>query len=242
MTMPGLIRSARLVQSRALFHWRASDGSLTPLTGQAPSYVRASTLSGQTDYHGSAFTVGYQAPAFTTVDLDGDSIRESLALRQLTATPSYASWPVPVRPTLDLTCYAKWVDRRPGTETGRFVFDLVWGSPLAQFAIGHTGTQQYVALFYDGTTSRLSTSGSVGGAGSIVEASATLTTAGVVTLTTSINGGAPVIAAAAASLTRPSSTTATLYTGSTGNAPTADLLALKLATGLLTLQDMRELL
>lgn len=243
MTMPGFApHGARSLQSRCLFSWRASDGTLVPLTGQAAAIVRASTLSGQTDAHGTSFGVGYGAPGFTALDLDSDGIREALALRQVAATPSAISWPLPVRPTIALTCYAKWVDRRPGTETGRFVFHLVWGSPVAEFAIGHTGTQQYVALFYDGTTSRLSTSGSTGGAGTVVEASATLATNGVVTLSTSINGGAVAIASPAASLTRPASTSAILYVGDTGDTPTADVLALKLAAGTLTLAEIRDML
>jgi len=241
MTMPGFARRARTLQSRLLFHWRANDGTLIPLTGQAPTFVRTATLAGLTDAHGSSYTVGYGLPGFTATDLDADGTREALLLKS-SAAAGYASWPVPVRPTLALTAHAKWIDRRPGSETGR-VWDLVWATPLGELMIGHTGTQAYVASFYDGTTTRTSTSGTVGGAGSVVEAIATLTTAGVVQLTTSINGGVEVAASAGASLTRPSSTGgAILYTGYPGNQATAELVSLKLAAGVLTMSDLREML
>lgn len=239
MILPGLVRSALDLQSRLLFHWRSGDGVLTPLTGQAPTFVRAATLSGLTDSLGTSFGVGYNAPSWCAADFDGDALTETLALK-VGSTPGYASWPLPVRPTLALTAYAKWIDRRPGSESGR-VFDLVWATPLGEFMIGHSGTQAYVASFYDGTTTRSSTSGTVGGAGSVVEAVATLAANGVVQLTTSINGGAAVVASASASLTRPSSTGgAILYTGYPGFVATADIGVLKLAAGALTLQDLRE--
>jgi hypothetical protein len=109
--------------------------------------------------------------------------------------------------------------------------------------VGHTGTQAYFASFYDGTTTRTSQTGSIGGAGAVVEACATLAANGVVQIATTIDNGPIATIAASASLTRPTSTGgAVLYTGAPGFQATADLGVIKMAAGLLTLDVMRELL
>ncbi len=192
-----------------------------PLTKQPPTFTRAGSLSGQVDAHGTSFAVGYNAPGWTRADFDDDGSWESIALRQVRATPHLLSWPVPVRQTIALTGYCMFIDQRPGSQAGYYVLDLSWATATSEFAIGVTATSQYVALFYDGSTSRVSTSGAVGGSGSVVEASATLSTTGIVQLSTSIDGGAVVVASAAAALSRPVSTTALLYGGGkSGDAPT----------------------
>lgn len=79
--LPGaLARVVNKQRSRCLFHWRASDGSLTPLTGQTPTFARASIGSAVPDQQGQLWTPPHSLPGWATVDTDGDGTRDSTAL------------------------------------------------------------------------------------------------------------------------------------------------------------------
>lgn len=228
-------------RSRCLLHWRALDGVLAALSGQAGTFTRSGTLTGS-DLTGQTITYRDSQPAWTYLDTNADSVRDTLALRIGTSIGRVA-WAVLPRHTSALTLYAQWYDRRTGSDSG-YVADLVWdsGSVEYEFVLGHSGTQAYRAGASTGTPA-YSTSGSVGGVGSRVEALATLTTAGVVQLSTSINGGATATASASSAVTRPSSPSdaGTLYTAFPANDVTgADLLVLKLVGGLRSMDEMRE--
>lgn len=63
--------------SRLLFHWRAADLSLTPITGEAPTFVRATGGGMVADANGRLHDVAQYQPRFEMVDLDGDGVRET---------------------------------------------------------------------------------------------------------------------------------------------------------------------
>lgn len=67
-------------KSRLLFHWRARDFSLTPLTGQTPSFSRSTAGGAVIDRNGRLRTPVHSQPRFEMVDLDGDGIRETPGL------------------------------------------------------------------------------------------------------------------------------------------------------------------
>lgn len=70
--LPGILAaglSAR--QSRALFSWHAGDLSLTPLSGQAPTFVRATAGGAVRDAAGQWRTPGHSAERWESVTLDG---------------------------------------------------------------------------------------------------------------------------------------------------------------------------
>lgn len=66
--------------SRLLFHWRARDCSLTPVTGEAPTFARASAGGAVVDRNGLLSIPVHSQPRFDLLDLNSDSVRESPAL------------------------------------------------------------------------------------------------------------------------------------------------------------------
>lgn len=79
--LPGLtLQRVRERRSRALFHWRAADASLVPLTGQTPTFARASVGSAVLDVGNRVVAPPHSLPAWTMVDTDGDGVRDTLGL------------------------------------------------------------------------------------------------------------------------------------------------------------------
>jgi hypothetical protein len=236
--MPGYPASARGYQSRALHHWRAADASLLALDGLAGVFTRSGTASGF-DVNGATITYRDHQPPFTMIDTDADTVRDTLALGVSSALGQIVHARNP-RHTAALTLYAKFVDRRPGTDTG-YLVQLVWGTSSYDFGIRYNGTLAYRAEAGDGTQVT-STSGTVGGAGTAMECLATLTAAGVTTLTTSVTGGVPLVASASSARARPaSSTTGVLTLSPSAAAAAADVMVVKLGFGIRTMDEMREL-
>ena len=67
-TRPAPLDSAPLdLLSRCIFHARYGDCTLSPLTGQLPTFTRAATAN-VVDALGTAFTVGHSVPAFEPRD------------------------------------------------------------------------------------------------------------------------------------------------------------------------------
>ena len=238
-SLPGYAASVRGYSSRCLHHWRAADASLLALDGTVGALLRSGTATG-TDVNGATVTYRDQQPAWTLLDTDADSIRDTLYL-SLSSTLGQLSHVRNPRQTIALTLYAKFIDRRPGSNTG-FIVLLSQASSTYDFGIRYNGTTAYQAHASNGTP-QTSTSGAVGGVGSVMECLATLTTGGVTQLTTSVAGAAGVTATASSASARPgSSTSGTLYAApSSAGAAACDLLVVKLGFGLRTLDEMREL-
>lgn len=75
----GLRRNTR--RSRALFHWRADECSLVALTGQAGTFTRAGKGGSVVDRAGRVVhQYGTAKPRWGMFDLDGDGVREQVAL------------------------------------------------------------------------------------------------------------------------------------------------------------------
>ena len=66
--------------SRLLFHWRARDCSLTPVTSETPAFARASAGGAVVDRNGFLSIPVHSQPRFDLLDLDADGVRESPAL------------------------------------------------------------------------------------------------------------------------------------------------------------------
>lgn len=79
-SLPGLTPTASGRKSRLLFHWRASDLRLTSLTGQAPTFSRASAGGAVGDLNGMLVVPVHSQPRYEMVDTDGDGIRDSAGL------------------------------------------------------------------------------------------------------------------------------------------------------------------
>lgn len=79
-TLPG--RSQRVLgrKSRLLFHWNARDLSLTPITGEAPTFVRATAGGLVVGSDGRLRTSVHSQPRFEWYDLDGDGVFETVGL------------------------------------------------------------------------------------------------------------------------------------------------------------------
>lgn len=73
--LQGAVRTSRL-----LWHWRAADLSLTPLTGQVPSFTRATRGGYVQSRNGAMRDVGHTEPRFTMLDLDGNGTFDTPAL------------------------------------------------------------------------------------------------------------------------------------------------------------------
>jgi hypothetical protein len=72
-TLPARAFQQSTRTSRLLFHWRASDLSLTPLTGQVPTFVRATGGGLVRDSQGFLRDVGQYQPRFEYYDYDSAS-------------------------------------------------------------------------------------------------------------------------------------------------------------------------
>jgi hypothetical protein len=88
-TFPGLGFPRQLrYRSRLLFHWRAADyltfdptlGLLRPITGEVPSFSRASAGGHTVDANGRLRPWAQGQPRVEMVDLDGDGLRETPGL------------------------------------------------------------------------------------------------------------------------------------------------------------------
>lgn len=81
-TLPApLATRQRERRSRALFHWRADDYSVQPLSGVPLTFARAGSNGGLVrDCRGRGRFPAYGAPRFHCFDLDGDGLFESPAL------------------------------------------------------------------------------------------------------------------------------------------------------------------
>lgn len=67
--------------SRALFHWRADDLSLKALTGELPTFTRASPSGAALDRAGTLWRAVHSQPVFEMRDADGDGVYEQSWLR-----------------------------------------------------------------------------------------------------------------------------------------------------------------
>lgn len=83
------------IASRCIFHFRGDDQSLTPLTGQVPTFSRAATAT-TTDSKGTNFTAAQHMAAWQARDWDRDSIIEQMGL--LLGTSDRLSYPMDSRP------------------------------------------------------------------------------------------------------------------------------------------------
>lgn len=78
--LPGRANDRITRKSRLLFHWRAADLSLTPVTGETPTFVRATGGGMVADARGYLHDVAQYQPRFEMADLDGDGVRETPGL------------------------------------------------------------------------------------------------------------------------------------------------------------------
>jgi hypothetical protein len=75
--LPGMLTPRQTSRrSRLLYHWRADDYSVQPLTGQAPTFARATIGGAIRDVHGRLRVPVHSAPLWDAVDLDGDGAYE----------------------------------------------------------------------------------------------------------------------------------------------------------------------
>lgn len=75
--LPGPLVATHRARSRALLHWRARDCSLTPLTGQTPTFSRAGPASYLPDSVGGLVRATYGQPLWTALDFERDGAREN---------------------------------------------------------------------------------------------------------------------------------------------------------------------
>lgn len=79
--LPGVLAAGLAArQSRALFSWEAGGLSLAPLTGQAPTFARATVGGAVRDAAGLLRQPIHSAECWDMVDLDGDGIPETPGL------------------------------------------------------------------------------------------------------------------------------------------------------------------
>lgn len=79
--LPGLApQRVRERRSRSLFHLRAADATIAALTGQTPTFSRASVGSAVPDQQGRLFSPVHSQPGWAMVDADGDGTRDELGL------------------------------------------------------------------------------------------------------------------------------------------------------------------
>lgn len=153
MTLPALIslRTGRV--SRLPFHWRGDRFSLTALSGQAATHVRAATAA-PLDYSGVARTVNQYQPAWQAEDWNNDGSRQTPAL--LLGTSDSLYWTVPVKPAA-CTIYLEFIQPASfGGASTCFWYLGNAGNTGARLWIDSTGTQ-YRANHHNGTSAVTST-------------------------------------------------------------------------------------
>jgi hypothetical protein len=125
-------------RSRLLYHWRGREGSLTPLTGQTPTFARATAGGAVFSRNHTASIPVHSQPRWEAVDLDGDGIRETLGLRIDDQRTNIAlrsclfnvltTWSDGGKPATEsdvVSCIAgqlarKFTGTNPGSDQGRF--------------------------------------------------------------------------------------------------------------------------
>lgn len=237
--LPGYPSAPRGFRSHALFHWRAADLSLDALSGQAGTLVRAATATGVA-VGGETVTYRNHQPAWTMLDLDADSIRETPALNLSSA--AVVSWPFPRsgRPGA-LTAYAKFRHAGFGYTAGSGGVIALESAAAAnpRWAILQDGANndgRLTTLHHNGTSSVNSALGSGVADSTDCEYLVTLSATGQVQVTRVTAAGATTTATQSGTLT------VNAFSGDLLRAYAAvALMVLKIGGGIRTLDEMREL-
>ena len=78
--VPGRAYEPLLRKSSLLFHWRAEGCSLRPVTGESPTFSRASAGGAVVGANGALRIPVHSQPRWAMADLDGDGVRETPGL------------------------------------------------------------------------------------------------------------------------------------------------------------------
>lgn len=228
--------------SRYLFDWSARwclerGGALDTITGQAATFARAATGSA-TDSSGASYTAPVDQPRWSWVDLDGDTVRESVALN-LGAddglTFGYLGLP------RALTVYCRFIEGGTAGGGGTNGLFAIGGSTNAALFVANNGSNVY-RLTHRRASDVHSAQAAAPTSGDLVELRAILHADGSVQLGQSINGAAETLAAASAA-----NALATTWNAATiwfnersGSKGASSFVQFRIAAGLQTLAYLRE--
>lgn len=220
-------------RSRLLFHWRASECSLDPITGQADSFARTANATGVTDTAGATYTAIHSQPAWQAT-----SSEPGLLL----GANDTMYWTLSAAPQTQ-TAYVKFVERGTVLATGDGL--LLIGSATAasdpRYVVDSTGA--YYRVTHDnGVATSGATLGATPTAGDTVEIRAVLNANGTTIIGQSINSAAETTASSSATAAHGSAWAGTrVYVNSTGstNKGTNEIRCVKIAPGVKTMAEMR---
>lgn len=222
-------------RSRLLFHWRAADLDLEPITGQTDTFARNASATGLTDSAAGAYTANKNQPAWqSTSSQPGLKMGANDALY----------WTFSAAPQT-MTVYVKFVER--GTVGGASDGLVHIGSATAasdpRFVVDSTGT--YYRVTHDnGTVTPSATLATAPTTSQPVEIRAVLNSNGTVIIGQSVSGGTETTASSGTTGTLGASWAgARLYINSTGstNPGTNEFRIVKVAPGVKSMASMRTL-
>lgn len=227
------------LRSSLLLHWRARDLSLNALSGQPGTFSRNNTQP-VFDLAGQTISVGVHQPAFGPVDTDGDTVRDAMALVLGNAAESY--WLLYEALPRSMTVYFRYVVSQITATNSYMVF--LGGTADPHFGLRTNGVgSQILALYRNASHVDSATSGLTVALGDVVECCATLSAAGVCGLSIVRSGGAETFATPGGAQALPAAWADTkLSLGSIFGSSEFPMyaLSLKIAAGVLTMQQMRD--
>lgn len=221
-----------MARIRPLFWWTARSLELAARTGQAGVLTRSTTTTA-TDLLGASRTLAVNQAPWSALDVDGDTIRERVALALRSAGSERVIFPWKASPQA-LTLYVRFVERTAfATANGLLQVGLAGSG--ARLALSRAASGRYTVLHHNGSTSTTATVPTNPTLAAIHELRAVLRSTGQVQLYQSISGGAegtsgasgasPALAAAWGALTL------TLNIADAGTSGGADLLTLAILPG-----------
>jgi hypothetical protein len=139
-----------MARPAAAFWWLARDLSLRAWTNQRGVLTRSTTATAA-DVAGTSSTLANHQPAWGMIDLDGDTVRERVALQVRTGGSELVTFPFKLRPRA-LTIYTRHVERRALASANPLWLLGAAGSG-ARAGVYRNGSGHYTGFHHNGTTS-----------------------------------------------------------------------------------------
>lgn len=224
-----------------IFVYRPRCGSLLADTGQIGALARSATATA-TDHLGTSVTLAQHQPALEALDLDGDTVRERLALKLRSTGNEAATWPLLAPPQV-MTLYVRFVERTAlATANPLVALGTVAGG--ARWTLGRASSGAYTATHHNGSTNTTAAASATPTLNALHELRVVLRATGQIQTYQSIaeaaetagsaSGASPVLAAAWGALTL------AVNTDTNGNYGGMDLLTLALLQGEVPLATCRQ--